>query len=51
LKKLKALYESIVKNKDLSLDVRDEVKRRTHHRIRELDNAVKGLEEKAMAQD
>jgi hypothetical protein len=50
LAKLKNKFEEVMVS-NLPLDVREEVKKRTSHRIRELDNAMKALEEKAQSQD
>ncbi|KAF2437135.1 hypothetical protein EJ08DRAFT_623656 [Tothia fuscella] len=50
LAKLKSKYEEVM-NSDILLDVREEVKKRTSHRIRELDNAMTALEERAQAHD
>lgn len=46
LKKLKETYESYIKDSDPQIG--SEIQRRVGQRIRELDNAMKALEEAAM---
>lgn len=49
LTKLQEAYKEVVEGPDKELG--EEVKRRIGQRIRELDNAVKAMEEMAMNQD
>jgi len=51
LEKLKQALSDIVDGSEYPTHVREEVKKRVAHRVRELDHAFQALEEKAMNQD
>jgi hypothetical protein len=45
------VYTRVQEDQDVSQKIRDEVKTRAGRRIRELENAMQALEEKAKSQD